>query len=325
MSSNKATQYPSSDAVTKLLGSIFGARRVDKFQALPKGLCNFNYKVDLEKGAEVVVLRIYGRDPQACRKEADLLRLLGDIVPVPEVLLVSASGDCGVGPFIVMRYVEGINFRQLRRTRDQEAIAQAAHSIGETLAALGRYKFDRRGTLGAGTAIMDDHLNGTNAIPEFIDSCLASPTLCSRLDDCVRARVHELAWGRARELARLQDETCLVHGDFNNRNIIVRREQGRWQVAAVVDWEFAVSGSPMFDIASFLQYERRDSPSREPHFSLGYEHGGGKLQERWWQLARVVGLKGQCETLTQTRLPADISTEVADLVRATVEDDSMWL
>jgi fructokinase len=325
MSSDEATRSPSLEAVTRLLGSIFGARRVDKVQALPEGLCNFNYRVDLGRGAEVVVLRIYGRDPQACRKEADLLRLLGDLVPVPEVLHVSASGDCGVGPFIVMRYVEGITFRQLRRTRDAEAIAQAAHSIGETLAALGRNTFARRGMLGAGPSVTGDYLNATNAIPEFIDSCLASPTLCSRLDDNVRERVHELSWGRARELARLQDEACLVHGDFNNRNIIVRREQGRWQVAAVVDWEFAVSGSPMFDIASFLQYERRDSPSREPHFSLGYEHGGGKLPERWWQLARVVGLKGQCETLTQNRLPADISTEVADLVRATVEDDSMWL
>jgi fructokinase len=325
MSSNEAVQAPSLDTIARLLGNIFGARRVDQVRLLSEGLCNFNYRVDLGKGAEVVVLRIYGREPQACRKEADVLLLLGETVPVPEVLLVSAGGDCGVGPFIVMRYVEGITFRQLRRTRDSEAIAQAAHSIGETLAALGRYKFARRGMLGAGPAVVGDYLNGTNAIPEFIDSCLASPTLRSRLDERVRERVHELAWARARELARLQDEACLVHGDFNNRNIIVRREQERWQVAAVVDWEFAASGSPLFDIASFLQYERRDSPSREPHFSLGYEHGGGKLPEQWWQLMRVAGLKGQCETLTQTDLPADIVSEVAGLIRATVEDDSMWL
>lgn len=325
MSSNEAAQSPSPDAVARLLGSIFGARRVDKVQLLSEGLCNFNYRVDLGKGAEVVVLRIFGRDPQACRKEVDLLRLLREKVPVPEVLHVGASGDCGVGPFIVMRYVEGITFRQLRRTGDSEAIAQAAHSIGETLAALGRYKFARRGTLGAGPSVVGHYLHGPYAIPEFIDSCLASPTLRSRLDERVRERVHKLAWARARELARLQDEACLVHGDFNNRNIIVRREQERWQVAAVVDWEFAVSGSPLFDIASFLQYERRDSPSREPHFSLGYKHGGGKLPEDWWQLARVVGLKGQCETLTELDLPADIVSEVAGLVRATVEDDLMWL
>jgi aminoglycoside phosphotransferase (APT) family kinase protein len=324
MSANEAVQPPSPDAVTRLLGSLFGARRVDKVQLLSDGLCNFNYRVDLGKGAEVIVLRLYGRDPQACQKEVDLLRMVRETVPVPEVLLVSASGEGVVGPFIVMRYVEGITFRQLRRTCDSEAIAQAAHSIGETLAALGRYKFARRGTLGAGPAVVGHYLSGSNAIPEFIDSCLASPTLRSRLDERVRERVHDLAWARARELAPLQDEMCLVHGDFNNRNIIVRREQeGRWQVAAVLDWEFAVSGSPLFDIASFLQYERRCSPSREPHFSLGYEHGGGKLPEDWWQLARVVGLKGQCETLTEIDLPADILTEVVGLVRATVEDDSM--
>jgi aminoglycoside phosphotransferase (APT) family kinase protein len=325
MSSNEAVQAPSTDAITWLLGIIFRGRHVDKVQLMSEGLCNFNYRVDLNAGAEVVVLRIYGRDPQACRKEVDLLRLLGETVPVPEVLHASVSGDCDVGPFIVMRYVEGITFRQLRRTRDSEAIAQAAHSIGETLAALGRYKFAQRGTLGAGPTIIGHYLNGPNVIPEFIDSCLASPTLRSRLDERMRERVHELAWARARELARLQDETCLVHGDFNNRNVLVRREQGRWRVAAVVDWEFAISGSPLFDIASFLQYERRCNPSREPHFSLGYKHGGGKLPEQWWQLARVVGLKGQCETLTEINLPADIVTEVAGLVRETVEDASMWL
>lgn len=325
MSSNEAAQSPSLDTVTWLLGSLFGVRRVDKVQLMSEGLCNFNYRVDLDEGAEVIVLRIYGRDPQACRKEVDLIRMLGETVPVPEVLHASAGGDCGVGPFIVMRYVEGITFRQLRKTRDSEAIAQAAYSIGETLAALGRYKFAHRGMLGAGPTVTGQYLNSPDAIPEFIDSCLASPTLRSRLDERLRERVHELAWARALELARLQDEACLVHGDFNNRNVLVRREQERWQVAAVVDWEFAVSGSPLFDIASFLQYERRCNPSREPHFSLGYKQGGGKLPEHWWQLARVVGLKGQCETLTETDLPADISTEVAGLVRATVEDDSMWL
>jgi aminoglycoside phosphotransferase (APT) family kinase protein len=72
----------------------------------------------------------------------------------------------------------------------------------------------------------------------------------------VRARVHELAWSHAQALARLQEERCLVHGDFNNRNVLVHCVQGRWRVAAVIDWEFALAGSPFFDIATFLQYER---------------------------------------------------------------------
>lgn len=320
MSSNEATRAPSLDTVKLLLGNIFGRTRVAHVQLLSEGLCNFNYRVDLNAGAEAFVVRIYGRDPNVCQKEADLLRTLRDKIPVPELLHVHANGFCGVGPFIVMRYVEGITFRQLRRTRETEAIAQAAYSIGETLARLGQHRFAQGGWLGAGPAVARRFPHVPNAIPALIDSCLASPTLQSRLDEQVRERVHELAWSRARELRRLEDEACLVHGDFNNRNVIVRRERGRWQVAAILDWEFAVSGSPLFDIASFLQYERKSSPSREPHFSLGYKSGGGRLPEEWWQLARVVGLKGQCDILTQPDLPAEIVTEVADLVRATTEE-----
>jgi aminoglycoside phosphotransferase (APT) family kinase protein len=148
MSSNEAGPAPSPDAVAHLLDAIFGARRASGVQLLSEGLCNFNYRVALDSGAESVVLRIYGRDPRACQKEADLLRLLRETVPVPEVLHVQASGLDGVGPFILLRHIEGITFRQLRKTRDSEAIAQAAYSIGETLAAVGRFQFAQRGRPG---------------------------------------------------------------------------------------------------------------------------------------------------------------------------------
>jgi aminoglycoside phosphotransferase (APT) family kinase protein len=324
MTSNEAAQAPSLDEAKRLLGAVFGASRVAQVELLSEGLSNFNYRVELDARSEVVVLRIYGRDPAACGKEVDLLRLLRETVPVPEVLHVYASGLGGIGPFIILRYVEGSSFRQLKKTHGPEAIAQAAYSIGETLASLGHYKFTRRGMLGAGPEVAHQDLNAPNAIPEFIDSCLASRTLQGRLEARVRERVHELAWSRARGLARLQDETCLVHGDFNNRNVLVRREHGRWRVAALLDWELAASGSPMFDISSFLQYERKLGPVREPHFSLGYKHGGGTLPEEWWQLARVIGLRGQCESLALENLPADIVNEIAELVRATVEEESMW-
>jgi aminoglycoside phosphotransferase (APT) family kinase protein len=67
---------------------------------------------------------------------------------------------------------------------------------------------------------------------------------------------------------------CLVHNDFGNRNILVRQENGKWGVAAILDWEFAFSGSPLLDVGHFLRYERRGAPLREPHFSQGFvEHG----------------------------------------------------
>jgi len=321
MSSDLAGAAPSPEAVARLLNTIFGGRRVADVRLLAEGLCNFNYRIELEREAAPFVLRVYGHDPSACRKEVDLLRLLGGTIPVPEVLDVQADGRCGVGPFIVTRYVEGVTFRQLRRGGDAAAVAQAAYAIGETLATVGQHRFAARGVLGAGLAVTAPFFAGPDAIPKFIDACLGDATLRTRLDRRVRERLHALAWARAADLARLQGETCLVHGDFNNRNVLVRRERGRWVVAAVLDWESAVSASPLFDVASFLQYERRLSPSREPHFSRGYQSGGGRLPDGWWQLARIVALTSQCETLTQRTVPAEVVNEVAELVRATTEEE----
>jgi fructokinase len=314
---------PAPAAVARLLDTIFRGRRVVNVERLAEGLCNFNYRIDFDPPAEPVVLRIYGRNPAACRKEADLLRLLHDTIPVPEVLHVHAQGCDEVGPFIVMQHVAGLTFRQLKRTGAAVAIAQAAAAIGETLAAIGRYTCPQSGTLSVGPEVNDQALHAPQTIPEMIDASLASPTLCARLDERARACVHTLVWSRAQDLAQLQTETRLVHRDFNNRNILVREMRGRWTVAAVLDWEFAASGAPMFDIASFLQYERRHSPVREPHFSLGYARGGGRLPAGWWQLARILTLASQCETLTRTDVPPAIITEVAELVRATIEEYPM--
>jgi len=291
-------------------------------EALAEGLCNFTYRVDFDS-AEPVVLRIYGRDPSACQKEVDLLGLVRGQVPVPEVLAAYPAGVGEVGPFLVTRFVEGITFRRLRATRDTQAIADAAGSIGETLARIGRFGFDRRGVLGAGPAVAAPFLNGPNAVPELVDRCLASPVLEARLDEPTRDEVRRAVWTRAADLGRLAGECRLVHRDFNNRNVLVHQERGRWQVAAVLDWELAVSGSPLVDVGSFLRYETETNPSREPHFSRGYERGGGHLPPDWRQLARLVDLASLCELLTEPRVPVDIVVEVRDLVRTTIRESSL--
>ena len=71
------------------------------------------------------------------------------------------------------------------------------------------------------------------------------------------------------ESRNLEEVPCLAHNDFGNRNILVRQENRKCVVAAVLDWEFAFPGSPLLDVGHFLGYERRSAPLREPHFSQG--------------------------------------------------------
>jgi hypothetical protein len=45
-----------------------------------------------------------------------------------------------------------------------------------------------------------------------------------------------------------------------------------WRVAAVLDWEFALSASPLTDVGHFLLHECASRPLAEPHFSEWYLH-----------------------------------------------------
>ncbi len=303
----------------RIVRTAFPRSRVLDIQPLAGGMRNANFKLRLDSTPGCIVLRVYEHDPSICRKEIDLLRLVGGSVPAPEVIHAEPVGSDDLPPFCLMNYVEGISFRELVHRGDAGAIAQAAFSAGEALAAIGRITFARPGWLGHGPEVTAPLLEGADPMPRFVDLCLASPNLARRVPADLCSRVHALVWEQAPRLAALDDDPRLVHGDFNRRNVLVQPVEGRWSVAAVVDWEFAVAGSPLCDIANFLRYERVAQPLAEPHFLNGYRHAGGALPEDWGWLARLADLTAICESLTHDDLPDTVVAELVELVRATVQ------
>jgi aminoglycoside phosphotransferase (APT) family kinase protein len=308
------------ELANRLVASALSGRRVVAVELLSGGLINANFKIHLDSPNDPLVLRFYTRDPATCQKEVDLYQLVHRTVPVPEVLYAEPKVVEGVGPFVLLRYVEGIPFRELRRTRDSQAISEAAYDIGKTLAAIGEYEFAEPGWFGSGLEIGGKFIEGPDSIPRFCDTCLASPHFLRRADKDLVRRVHDFAWGWSSRLSWLDAERNLVHGDFGSRNLLVWPDKGKWCVAAVIDWEFSFSGSPLFDVGNFLRYERTRRPLVEPHFSQGFIAGGGTLREDWRALARVIDLTALCESLTKDELPSDVESELLALVQATIEN-----
>jgi aminoglycoside phosphotransferase (APT) family kinase protein len=320
---------PLEDQIATLVRSVFPRHRIACASALAGGLRNSNFKVELDPNDEgPLVLRIYEHDPALCRKEIDLHRLVRETVPVPEIL--HAQPDHRDRPFVLMRFVEGSKLGDLT---DADAIAQAASSVGEALAAIGTYTFAKSGWIEAGPLVTSPLLEGSDPCPRFIDECLASTHLEARMEARLRDQVHELGWSWASRLASVDDGDAggagddrrhhLVHCDYSARNILVHPSpaDGRWRVVAVLDWEFAVSASPLIDVGNFLRYEhRRASPRVEPHFSEAFARKGGFLPNDWQRLARVLDLTALCEMLARPTLPEEMTAEVLALVRATVED-----
>jgi aminoglycoside phosphotransferase (APT) family kinase protein len=300
--------------------TAFPGCTVTEIQPFADGLRNANFRLRLDSKSELFVLRLYEHDASLCQKEVDLMRLVGASVPVPEVIHAEPRGLDDCPSFMLMRYVEGITFRELKRGGDPDAIGQAAYSAGETLAAIGRILFPKSGWLAPGPVVTAPLLEGLDPMPRFVELCLSSPKLQLRMPAALRDRTQALVWSWASQLADLNGEAHLVHGDFNRRNLLVKSISGRWSVAAVLDWEFAISGSPLNDIGNFLCYERTSQPLVEPHFSTGYLQAGGTLPDGWRRLARLVDLTAICESLTRDQLPDTIIAELVELVHATIDN-----
>jgi len=304
----------------RIVQAAFPGCRVLASEPLADGLRNTNFKLGLDPAREPVVLRIYEHERSLCQKEIDLMRLVRGSVPVPEVIHAEPRGWEDLPPFTLTRWVDGITFHDLKRSGDAEAIAQAAHAAGEALAAIGRFQFPKPGWLAPGPTVAAPLLEGADPMPRFVDLCLASQNLQRRVPAELRDRTHALIWSYAPRFATLAGEACLVHGDFNKRNLLVCRSAGHWRVAAILDWEFAVSSSPLADLGSFLRYERAARPLAEPHFSEGYQRAGGRLPHGWRRLARLADLVALGESLTHDHLPDPVATELVELLRDTIED-----
>lgn len=264
------------------------------------GLRNASYRVDLSSPAERVVVRIFEHDPSLCLKEVDLLRLLSAHVPVPQVLFVQPEETVCTPPFVILRYVEGVSMLELKRSGDIVALSQAAYATGQCLARIHGVVFPDRGWIGSGLTLSP-----------FGSQDLLPP----RCDDSFRRLVESFS----SQLACSRSQRVLVHGDFGRRNVLVSEGNRGWTVSGIIDWEFAVAGSPLADIGHFLRYERVLRPTLEPHFSNGYVAGGGSLPDGWRRLARVLDSISLCRSLMRN-LPPSIECELAELIRATAED-----
>jgi aminoglycoside phosphotransferase (APT) family kinase protein len=302
------------NAVREILAHAFPGCAADEPVALAGGRSNATYRVRLQGEGDVVV-RVYLRKPEAAVVEFAVLERLWDKVPVPEPLYVQP----GTGEFpaaIVYRYVEGITFRDLLKTRDAAAIAEASVSVGAALAALDRtgvaspsadFISGAEPASGAGSAsgAMLGVLLGARA-------CASSALFEERLGSQTYAEYTRFVDDSIDAFGKDDTPAGLVHGDFSRTNVVVNRTTSGWRVAAIVDWEFAHDGPRAADIGHFLRYERPDNPRIEPHLARGFTEGGGTLPIDWRRLTRLADLARTADGLTKHwSSPGSVDTQLS--------------
>jgi aminoglycoside phosphotransferase (APT) family kinase protein len=274
------------EMLVQAIGSIFPKRRIHSFRTLKGGKTNTNVLFKVEGYDDSFVLRRHLRGSESCRKEATILRWLRNAVPVPELIDADITGRRFGTTYLLYRYIPGETFREVRGAGDTQDIEDAAYTIGSCLSRLG--SLDLSG------------LAGDGPLPHFrlgLDD-LDSAVLHERLgvsDMRLLEQMHSEWLHVLREIANAES---LTHGDFNHRNVILKKTAGNWEVAGILDWERAGIGCSLSDAARFMCYERPDSKYWERAFVAGLSTGIADLPANWSDLSCVLNTMSAARSLS---------------------------
>lgn len=301
--------------IVQILANALPGHRLKFVEPLTDGRRNVNYLLHTEGVHDRLVLRIYTRGAAACEKELNLYRLISERVPLPEVIYANPAGEEDFGPYMLKRYVEGLTFQELKSRGTDQDIAEAAYAIGATLARLQVITFSQAGPI---RKCISSKANSGTTTSKTIERCLVTSILEHRLGAEERNQLRHFVSRWLPQLTLLDEERALVHGDFGARNIIVKRVSSHWVVNGVLDWELAFVGSPLWDAARFICFERRVRPVREPHFSSGFSQNGGSLPKNWQEFSRVLNVVSSIESLSRPDLTQACVSDLKNLVIATM-------
>lgn len=312
--------------IAAMLHPIVPPARVEHAQPLTEGFINTNYKVTVSGFDTPLVLRVYARDRAACRKEAEITRLIQHRVAMPEILYTDTDGDAFGWPYTVMRWIEGIPLNiVLSQPAQYDAdpsgdVVAIASALGQTLAAISSYTFPHPGFFGPDLSIAQPLGSAAESCAAFISQCLFDGHTGQRLGPDLTERVWSLVTANASLLSTANAVTSLVHADFKDANLLLRQQRGVWRVAAVLDWEFAHAGTSLFDIGILLRDARKLPPGFEPAFAAAFTANGGYLPPNWKPITRLLDLMNLCEFLNTPTVRGALVDDVTALIRATVDE-----
>ncbi len=166
------------------------------------------------------------------------------------------------------------------------------HEVGMTLSSIASHSFLETGFLDKALRVMPYPCTD---VLKCAKNCLSHETVLSVLTaDSILAistilEQHSYLWSRSSQGFYLEGQH-LVHGDFDPANILVNKVKDVWKVSAILDWEFAFSGSYLWDIASMLRYAHKMPPVFQTSFINALKKSGIDLPDTWSSTIHLLNL-----------------------------------
>lgn len=197
---------------------------------LEGGLVNTVLQIDFDRPPYRAVAKLHGRQGDTFSPEARALEYLRTETecPVPGVYLHDQSGRVVPHAVLLLEHIPGVclNGLDLEPPERADIEAQLAAVLGE----LHRHKGGRWGDLDAGRG----SVTWAEVFTARLEDARDHPLIAKRMGSEVCARI-DTAIDVAQVALRDSGRPTLVHGDVWDGNVIVRRENGRWRLAGLLD------------------------------------------------------------------------------------------
>ena len=255
-----------------------------------------------EVAGEKVVVRLYAqrgasRGAAAADIDAAVLRLVRGLLPVPEVLQTrKPSSGPAVPGMLVTSFLPGERLDLCLPDLGEPVRVRVARDLGIALARLAQMPMLAPGAFANPDLRIEPWAEAPD-LPGWVRYQRASSALADWPGDAYDGlcQVAASAQGLLDELGRV----CLVHSDFNPKNLLIDPATG--ELTGLLDWEFAHAGSPITDLGNLLRFDR------DPAFATGVLDGylelaghldglgGPAARERLLELARSAELAALIE------------------------------
>ena len=250
---------------------------IQKITLLSDGCANSNYKITFADTHPPLCLRLYQRDHTALRREMLLYPVVVNKIPVPRFLHTDASCQLSPVPYALLDWIEGITLRQVLLKDPLTNLTLVMHQAAAYISTLASITYPQGGFFSENGRIQP--FAPQEDLLRYGKDCLDAPAISSYLGAFLCTQIIHILENNHCLLPKMIPAN-LTHGDFDASNILVNNNNGKWQITALLDWEFAFAGSFYFDMGTFLRY-RDHLPSSFCHNFIGSLKECMDIDDRW--------------------------------------------
>lgn len=276
--------------IEEMVSLVYPDQKLISRELIAGGCANLNYKIHLENENQPLILRIYLRDKDAAFREQKLAALLKEAVVVP---LTHYIGELEGRHFAVTEFMPGLSLRDLLLGDAPHNLSAIMSEVGMILSKITAYEFPKAGFLNKELEVIPYK---SSDVIKFAQGCLNDRTVLSVLSHEVIAEIKQAIEQHA-SLFPTDNEKHLVHGDFDPANILVDNINDSWVMTGILDWEFAFSGSYLWDVANMLRYAHKMPPEFQNSFIDALQRNGVKLPADWRATTHLLNLSSLLDLL----------------------------